>query len=245
MGGILFVKIITVQFNFPVENNRADYEVLLNVFRESCRRTMPNAKFVEVMIPAPTIPEGGNISFLSNTVKLREWRKQIDQATENVILADCDMLALKSAEEVFDLDFDIAYTERTKTGHLPLNGGIIFVKPTEMAREFFAAFEYWNQAMYEDAKFHEKWREKYRGMNQAAFGYLLETNVHGAKVIGVPCQKYNAVNNDWHNIDGETCFVHFKSELRKMILARQRPNGRYEKAMIEWYKIASELEAKL
>jgi hypothetical protein len=230
------MRLITVQFDYPREFHKPRYSTLLNRFRESVAEHMPGVRFEEHRIEAPGRVEGKEVAFVSNTVKLAHWVNEVRQAREPLILADCDMLAIGDASVAFEHDFDVAYTVRTQPSRCPMNGGIMFVRPTAAAVRFFEAMHGVNRLMFNNPEFHEPWKKKYVGYNQAAFGFLLETGqLHGAKVVALPCRKYNAVDNDWAHIDGDTRFIHIKGALRQAVLSKQIPSGKMAKAMNAWY----------
>jgi len=255
--------IATVSFNYPPEYKLADYELLCRVFEASCKKYCPDAKFIDIKCDPPILPNGDKhaLNFLYNTIKLEKWVELLESTDENVILADCDMLAIRhfSEDMIFNEVFDVGYTVRTETRHriddntreywgeqkihrMPMNGGIMFVKPTEEAREFFRKYLEVNQYLYDNPHIHKKWNLKYAGMNQAAFGCLFEDGEYKAKVKEFPCLKWNAVDTDWAKIDmADTYFVHIKSRLRRLLLGLNRPYGNYKSAMTRWYEIAKEL----
>ena len=207
----------TVQFNIP---GQKDYAPLLAVFRESLRRNMSGVKLVEhVLKPPAEIPLLRKVSYWANTYKLRRWEQIVRKATEPVILADCDMLCLRDISSAFSQDFDIAYTVRTNR-RLPLNGGLIFVKPTDASRRFFAMFRATNERMYWDPIFHAKWMHKTAGMNQAAFWYLVCKVDHGAKLATLDCKEWNACDEDWPGVNGDTRMLHVKGRLRLAVIGK-------------------------
>lgn len=209
------MTIETVQFNLQ---NQHKYDPLLDVFRESLARNMPDIPLVEhILNPPAEIPMIRKVSYWANTYKLKRWEKIIRNASEPVILADCDMVCLRDISNAFCGDFDIAYTVRTNK-RLPLNGGLIFVKPTAASRRFFAMFRATNERMYWDPLFHEKWKHKTAGMNQAAFWYVVKKVDHGAKLMTLPCEKWNACDEDWPHVNGLTRMLHIKGRLRWAVL---------------------------
>jgi len=168
---------------------------------------------------------------------------------ENVIFADCDMLCVGDVSPVFNMDFDVAYTVRNDHTNIPLNGGILFAKPTDAilfakptdaAVRFFDRWEEVDGKMYADWNFHCPWRIKYAGMNQASFGYLREhaAEVPGVTLLDLPTKIYNAVNTDWQRISSDTVFIHIKSKLRKAVLRGEPPTGSMAPAMQLWYEAA-------
>ncbi|KKN63329.1 hypothetical protein LCGC14_0502770 [marine sediment metagenome] len=236
------MQIITVQFNYP---DRSNYKILLDVFRYSCQKYMPKVKFNSICIEAPENKTGRALNFNYNTIKLEKWVQFLESTKDdNVILADCDMIAIRSAEHAFKFDFDIAYTERTRIKRIPNNGGIMFVKVNHKSVNFFKEMLKINIKMLHDSRFHQLWRSKYAGMNQAAFGYMTETyrdkiNLHKFKTI-----EFNAVDCDWPSINDKTIFVHCKSKLRKMILKENPGRPEYKKAATLWYGLHKEMVNK-
>lgn len=196
------------------------YERLSRVFRRSCELAMPGAAFSLIRSTAPA-EDGRPWDCRMNTRKLELWAEAAERhPSEALILADCDMLALGNAAPAFaDSSFDIGYTRRSSI--LPLNGGILFVRPTRAARRWLRALVRVNEAMRGDPAFHGPFRARYHGMNQAAMGYLIEHPLAGVRVRAFPCRIWNAVGlEDWVAPDGAV-FVHVKSSLRKVILGRQ------------------------
>ena len=235
------MQIVTVQFNYP---ERSNYSLLLDVFRYSCKLHMPKVKFNEIRIDAPEINTKRDLNFMYNGVKLKIWVEFLEHSDDNIIFADCDMMAIKSAEHAFKKPFDVAFTARTRTTRIPMNGGIMMARPTEAARRFFREMLYINNKMFKDIKFHSQWRIKYAGMNQSAFGYVYEKGKHGAAVHEYKTLEWNAVDCDWPKLSPGTVFVHYKSKLRKMVL-RERKHAREYKHVIDlWYKMKKRMEGK-
>jgi hypothetical protein len=198
------------------------------VFRASCRQAMPGVRFSTVKGRTP-VDDGRPWDCRMNTEKLRLWMEAAERwPRENLVLADCDMLAVGDVTHVFeDHGFDIGYTARSES--LPLNGGILFIRPTRAARRWLAALARINAAMRRDPAFHAPYRDRYHGMNQAAMGFLLEQPIASVRVRAFPCRRYNAVGlDDWRKMGPETVFVHVKSSLRKVVLGR--PVSRSESA---------------
>lgn len=204
---------------------------------------MPDARYEEIVCDAPE-RDGENYGLTANTFKLEKWVEFAEGCDDELILADCDMLMLNNAAHAFGEDFDIAYTERTSYSLIPLNGGIIFVRPTEGARGFLRKLRDVNNRMYyEDKKFRKEWQEKYPGMNQAAMGYLLESGDHEAKIQKLYTRTWNAVECDWKYVNAdETVFLHIKGRLRDDLLRMKPPNGDRAEAMKLWYEISGRPE---
>lgn len=235
------MEIVTVQFNYP---GRANYKILLDVFRYSIKLYMPEAKLIEYKIKAPPELPGRPLNFKYNTEKLKIWMDHLNKTKDNVIFADCDMMMIKSAGHAFDIPFDVAYTARTILVRIPMNGGIMMVRPTDKAKKFFKEMYEVDVHMLHNPGFHQQWRVRYAGMNQSAFGYCLEKGNSGAKLHKYITREWNAVDCDWGHITNKTVFVHYKSKLRKLVLKNAPPHGEYKKVMSMWYDMRKRMEGK-
>lgn len=232
------IKIVTVQYDNT-------FKKLFSVYKKSIELNIPDAELIDIHVPFPENTMGRNCFCHHNHAKLLKWVEYMETCQDNVIFTDADMLALRDPVEIWDADFDICYTERTHTNtsrKIPLNGGVVFVKPTEKAREFLRLWAQIDGQMYNDAEFHAKYIRKYVGMNQASLGYLIEhPELYTAKLLPVHTRKYNAVECDWRYIDNTTAFVHIKSSLRAKILTGKIPIGHFKTAMIKWKEIKCKL----
>ena len=242
------MRLICVQFDYE---RSANYARLLSVFRASCARHMPAVHFESLALPAPNIGVGKLRSWGSNVYKLRRWAKIAAETAEPLILADCDMLCMRSIESAFDAatagDFDIAYTKRTNE-RLPLNGGLVFVRPTAAARRFLARWREIDERMFNDPMFHRPWHTATCGMNQASFWYLVKKELPslGARVVALPCAEWNACDEDWPNIDETTRVLHIKGRLRYAVLGETRIEDMtpdLQRAAMVWRECAQEVEA--
>ena len=228
------MRLITCEFDY--DDGRAPsahagaYAELSRVFRASVARNIPGVAFEEIKMRPPSGIPGKRTAYTSNNAKLREWEKAVRAATEPLILSDCDMLCLRSVAEAFywtdakgDVDpercWDIAYT-RTSNPRLPLNGGVLFVRPTAAAKLFFRRWREVDLQMYRDPVFHEPWRRATCGMNQASFWYLVKRELDAlqARVIALPCREWNACQDDWEHIGPECRMLHVKGTLRWAVL---------------------------
>jgi hypothetical protein len=118
----------------------------------------------------------------------------------------------------------------------PGNGGVVFVKNNERSIKFIERWRDVNDRMYIDKKFHETWRAKYAGINQAAFGYMIEKENRDIKLITVPCMKYNCTDEGWKHITEDTHAIHYKGVLRATVLGKRLVNERTKKAAAIWNK---------
>jgi hypothetical protein len=224
------MTIYTVQFDYSDQDM---YASLLKAFKNSVQLFMPGVNFVEKRLASPGKKIKKKHSLLSNTLKLREWKKWMDETDEPTVFMDCDMMLLQPISSAFDEDFDVGYTIRT-SAQIPVNGGVVFAKPTEGARQFFTAWLDINEQMYKNPGFHIPYRNKYAGMNQAAFGYLLEHPLPNTTLATFSCAEWNSCSEDWRYVDSHTRVVHVKSVLRKMCFdQRQKPRVPCYKILVD------------
>lgn len=236
------MKILTVQFD-PGKSNY--YKRLYDVFKVSVEKNIPEANFVNIKIPCPDRVTSVAKNFTYNTEKLNIWYDFVKNTDDDVILTDCDMLCTGNPENIFLTNFDIGITFKTcEIKKSPMNGGIVFVKNTEKAKNFIELWRDVNAQMYKDRHFHIEWQNKYLGMNQAAFGYIYEVLKPDVTMLELPTIKYNAVDCDWKNVNEETYFIHIKSELRRMVLMNMEPDREFTYCMREWYKYQAMVPAE-
>ena len=174
------------------------------------------------------------LSYQANSIKLNYWSNAIRTEEGNICLIDGDTVVLKDVEHVFEQDFDIAYTRRSAGIHIPINGGVLFVKSSPRVWDFFDKWVMTNNEMLNNRSLHLIWYRKYNGINQASFGYMLERYVSKLKIIEVPGVKYNACDkSDWIGLNDQTHILHVKSDLRVACINGIVPKG-YDKAVKIW-----------
>jgi hypothetical protein len=206
------------------------YRVMTNALKRSIDANSEHSLTIHEITDKPG---PGRIKLTTNSLKLKKWNEIVQEATDNVVLMDCDTILLKCISHVFEKDFDFAYTERTKGGHFPLNGGVVFVKPTKKSKEFFNEWLRVNDKMMDNFNFHRPWKKKYAGINQAALGYLLERKPE-LNILKVPCSKYNACDPvDWEDVS-DAHVLHIKSDLQNQCFAKEPT--RLKDAVSEWNK---------
>lgn len=224
---------ITVSFDY--NNRKGMYDTLHDVLLKSIEVNAPDEKVIAVKTRPPQIK--GKACFSSNNLKLKIWLDELNKLPdgENVLFLDADMLCLKNPVELFDRDFDIAYTVRPRKKP-PINGGCVYIKNNERSRAFIKRWQEIDEKMYNSPGFHKPWRVKYAGMNQAAFGYLFEHKDEwaGAKLVPVPCEQWNCCNETWRLINEHTRLVHIKGPLRRACLSGKVTLAGTEKAVKLW-----------
>jgi hypothetical protein len=211
------MKFITVEINGGKDEV---YNRLINALELSIKTNCPNDTFERHILKPNDFPDESHPkwSYYANSMKLRHWAKILESETENICFIDGDTIVLGEVGKVFDFDYDIAYTKRSVGVRIPVNGGVLFVKPNEKSKAFFRKWSEINNRMIKDDKFHKEYYPKYAGINQASFGYMLE-NYTDINMISVPCFIYNACDTvDWVSINHKTKIIHIKSNLRNQCL---------------------------
>ncbi len=225
------MKIISVYFD---RTPGRDYRRLAKVFEKSVRANMPDADLhlIEMKTPKDTPTR---VHWANNSYKLDRWFKEAMPITENTILCDCDMLVLKDLSPAFDYDFDVAETWRTMAD-TPVNGGMIFLKPTPGAHNWLTAFHKADRLLRVNPALHGIYKSKYTGMNQASMGMVREKGGN-FKLIALPCREFNACNDDWPDIGEHTRAIHIKGELRKSLFGTLPVEPEWKRAynlFLEW-----------
>jgi len=197
------------------------YERMAKVFEATARRHCPgwalNLRRVEqIDIPRHRAAVQGHVS---NTQKLEDWNQIVQDAPDGarLLLIDADTAIVNPIDDIWDLDFNIAYT--SKRSRFPFNLGVIFVRVSAPARAFFAAWTAENRHMLQKKSIHRQYRARFGGINQASFGRTLETDaVRGVNLLGIPCVEWNCEDSAWESFDpARTRIVHVKSALRRAI----------------------------
>jgi len=218
------------------------YDILSRVLEYSIQKNCPDADLEMLRIPPPK-GYPSKRCFAANTLKIQKWVDIMNITNDNIVFLDCDMLVLRDISDIFEDDFDIGLTIRG-TGSIPYNGGAVFVRNSQKAKDYM---ELWNEVnihLYNNPKEHNYWRNKkgYAGMNQAALGCLMETKKYQANVKKYPCAIWNLCRNHWNKITDESRILHIKSGLRKAVFARASSIivAKYQKAISIWLQYAKE-----
>lgn len=192
---------------------------LARVLEQSAREQCPDWDIdVRAITPDAARSVLGIRAFEANTSKLEYWRHAVCTAADGdrIALLDADTMVVQPLTPVWTYAFDLAYTQRRHDGTLPLNAGVIFVRVSDRTRRFLTQWRDENRRMLRDRIYHAPWRRKYGGMNQAAFGRLLEqTGPDALDVLPLPCLEWNCEDSSWAAFDPRvTRIVHLKSALR-------------------------------
>lgn len=197
------------------------YRRMANVFRataeQHCSGWDLNLRWVdELDLPAHRSANKGHVA---NTQKLEAWNDIVQAAPDGarILLIDADTFFVNPIDDIWDHNFDIAYT--AKRSKFPFNLGVIFLRATPAARAFFAAWTAENRHMLQKKVIHRQYRARFGGINQASFGRTLETQaVRGVNLVGIPCETWNCEDSAWESFNPDrTRIVHVKSALRRAI----------------------------
>ncbi len=235
------MQIVGVMFTAP---GACGYQRLANVWQYSARKAHPEA--VVRLLRPPHLSQRSTHQE-RNQYKLEQWNRAVQTATENTILMDVDMLVLQEIAHVFQHDFDVCYTRRTKA-RMPLNGGLLFVKPTESAKRFFCDWTALDERFVTQCAEYRRYIRKYGGQNQASFGYMLEHYPCLCRIRSVPCTLYNVCQEEWGRVNSQTRVIHLKSSLKRICSATgaDRPiQRRYERTIAMWKAMESEMKARI
>lgn len=210
------MRIIGVEF---ADKNACSYDRLAAVWKYSAQKAHPEAKVDLIHLPSPKRHTSHQER---NHIKLKVWRNEVLNSEEDIVLMDVDMLVLKDISHIFDKSFDVCYTKRVGT-KMPLNGGVLFVKSTDLAKHFFKKWYKQDETVLRSRGNFGTFVHRYGGQNQASFGYMLEKGKHPAKIIHVPCPIYNCCNESWKDVDDTTRVIHCKGPLKRY-LSGANPN---------------------
>jgi len=191
-----------------------------------------------------------NTGLITNTAKLSRWVESMERCEDGdeIIFADCDLLAIGDMFQIFDRHkFDIAHTVRHGSEHgktrIPINGGVLSVRVNDRTKHFMREYLRINNEMYMNPEFHSSYRLKFSGMNQSAYGYLLEnTDLYDCKIIEVPCAIYNNCNTEWTLFSDKTLCVHYKSALRRAALGQSPTNGVMKPFVDLWQRYENDMK---
>lgn len=198
-----------------------EFQGLADAFEASARRHFPTADLQVWRCPPP--PLGGLPNGCAyNAEKLRLWGRLACEAKTKTILIDADTLILGDLSGAFDQSFDVAYTARPDSARHRLNGGVVFLRPTERARGFMRRWVEIDDEMVASRPLAERAAGLHGGVNQAALCSLLDDGAANADVIGLPCSIWNSVDETWASFGDHVKVLHFKSELRAAALRNGR-----------------------
>jgi hypothetical protein len=210
------MKIITVFFA-----RSPKYNQLLKVFETSLKETMPGVNYKCIKIPKPE-----NIDHKRDTAFafMAAVKHALYHQKGILAVADCDLMFLKSIENIKDYSFDIAITTRKK---MKYNTGLWFMRPTKAAQEFLIQWMIKTEYLMKHFCEKEEFCWQYGGIDQASLHLTIKKN-EKAKVVELPCNEWNATQSEWKNVNQHTRVVHVKSALREFCTKpKKKPGEKY------------------
>lgn len=200
------MKTITVFF---ARKNK--YNSLLKVFEKSFKHIMPQVKLkiIKTKLP-PNVDHKRDTAYAF--IKAAEYAMKSNSI---LAIADCDLMFLKSIEEIEKKDFDIAITIRKSS--LKYNTGLWFCKPTKKAKSFLKKWIKNTLKLMNNFTAYETFVHNWGGIDQASLHMTLEKS-KGVKILELPCEIWNSTQSEWQTINEKTKVVHIKSKLRSYVL---------------------------
>lgn len=158
-------------------------------------------------------------SHIENTQKMEAWNAIVQGAEngERILLIDADTFIVNPIDDIWDRDFDLAYTD--KDSRFPFNSGVVFVRVSPALKAFFSVWADVNRRMLTDNVAHAPWRRKYGGINQAAFGQVLKSkHADTINIVTIPCAEWNCEESAWAGFNPKTArIVHVKGAFRRAL----------------------------
>lgn len=199
---------------------------------------------IEEIHPEPMESARKSRANATNSQKLRHWVDRVLAAADGqeLLLMDVDAFIVGSLDEAFaDPAFDLTYTVRPPGKAFPFNGGVLFLRVSANVRAFMHIWRRENDHMLADRRYHGPFYVKYGGINQAAFGKLLEDGIPhalGLNIRTLPCETWNCENTSWAAYEpGVTRIVHAKSALRRRIFGSPVTTTGVERLAMLWQEI--------
>lgn len=205
--------------------------------------------------PSPDLssPKGsqGNVD---NTRKLDAWAQAVERAADGdrILLLDADTLIRRELDDVWDHPFDLAYTKKPEEARYPFNGGVIFLRVSDLTRAFIRTWRDVNRFFLEHPSEHDVWLPAFGGINQSAFGMLVESisdkawpepfkGYHpGLAIRKLPCLEWNCEDEHWDEFDPDrTRIVHYKSGLQRAIFGITEDAAHHKGLVSEWRAAAA------
>lgn len=179
-------------------------------------------------------------SVSANHDKLKAWCDLVEQTDHPLILLDADLVCRGDPKPGFAKVRHFAVTRRPAHQLYPYNGGVVYVRPTEISKAFFRAWRAADKLLFENPQLLMPYRKRYAGMNQSSLGLLLELG-WDHYMSPLHCDPYNVVD-PWTNWKAGV-FVHFKSRLRAAALGAVTPGDEVQGAARWWRGLEKKIKA--
>lgn len=204
------------------------WERMAGVLERSARYYCP-----EWSIVVERIESEARTSYVSNSVKLAQWVKACESLPDGaeLLLIDSDCYVRGNLDALWEASFDVAFTRKKESGHLPFNAGVVAIRLSDASRAFMREWLRVNDSFLLNREEHKKWEAKYGGINQAALGAILEKGRHGIAIAWLPAAQWNCCHAPLWEKPG--AIVHIKSHLRQQVIRRVR-TGPWAPIINEW-----------
>jgi hypothetical protein len=219
------MNIATVYFE-----RKKTYKKFLRVFKKSAYTAMSKVK---LKIIRPDLPQ--NIDHKRDTAfAFLDAARYALKSDKPLAIADIDLMFVRSIEDVWNLDFDLAVTVRAG---IKYNTGLWFYRPNERSVAFVKQWIKNTKFLMNNFCEYEGYSWKHGGIDQASLHMTVVKNKE-AKILELPCQEWNATQSEWKHVDENTRVVHFKSKLRLATFKRiEVPEGHnYMRPLIKKFK---------
>ena len=215
---------------------------LVRVLAFSAARQCPGwDRQIQTITPPRMQSALGIPSHVHNTQKMEHWYQTVAAAPDgaDLLLIDADTMILRPLDDIWDRDFDLAYT--VKESRFPFNSGVVFLRVSPAVRAFASRWRDENRKMLGDARHHQVWRKRFGGINQAALGRLLDAGDHqGLTLAKLPCLEWNCEDSSWAAYDpAVTRIAHLKGALRRAVFLRPhtRPEAQLKPLVDRWLEL--------
>lgn len=230
--------------HFEQPGYEGDWARLARVLRASAAAHCPGWSIEVQEIHPGRIKSPMHRVYVGNTQKLERWATVVaaSEDGDRLLLIDVDTMVLQSLDDVWDLDFDVAYTSKPPGAMFPFNLGVVFLRVSARTRAFMAAWVARNRALLEAPAEAREWRVRYGGINQAAFALVRGGEEQPCRLVEVPCATWNCEESGWPEFDvAATRILHVKGELRRVVFGRQAPTRETATAASVWRAADREL----
>lgn len=196
---------------------------LARVLKYSAGQHCPTwqTQIVELTPDADLLKRARMESEAHNTQKLKYWAQAVIDAEDGdrMLLIDSDTAILRPLDAIWDQPFDVAYTVRPQPAMFPFNAGVIFLRVSPRVKVFMGRWEAENDRMFGDVVHHHEWRRRFAGINQAAFGAILASDIAASiEILELTCPEWNCEDASWEQFDPDvTRILHLKSMLRRSV----------------------------
>jgi hypothetical protein len=164
--------------------------------------------------------------------KINSWLEIIKNTDGPVLLCDIDIAFYKNPfPDVLEFDFDI--------GICGNNTGAIYFSGTKRSRKFMKRWHEDTVTLFGDAELYQEYDKKFKGLDQASMGYLLETGRHDANVVQLPRRFHSTC----HDFELPAYIMHYHSAMRSVVFGESQYkilDKKIHKYARDWKKMLKE-----